>query len=72
MLELWQNMTIAKNAVSWRSSPVFITATVTVGYFCRASLVLLFPCLPFLVKNRDEEKKKEKKCNSGAADRETH
>lgn len=54
-------MTIAKNAVSWRASPVFITATVTVGFFCRESLVLLFP----------RKKKKKGKCNSGAADRET-
>lgn len=47
-------MTVAKNTVSWRSSPVFITATVTVGFFCRASLVLLFSLLYLVSLERKE------------------
>lgn len=50
-------MTVARNARSWRSSPVFITATVGVGFFCRTSKLLLF-LLCFILFLLGKERKK--------------
>ena len=62
----WAKMTVARNAHarSWRSSPVFITATVGVGFFCRASLVpsllACFYLVSFWKRKRRNQMKNEK------------